>query len=176
MRLCVALYPPPDALADLAAAWAPPAGVRPAPVEQWHLTLAFLGEVRDDTPVQSGLREVADRHQPLRLRLAGGGTFARQGVVWAGLDGDLEALRRLAADVQEACRAAGTSLPDKPFRAHLTLGRARTRAPVDAAALASYAGPEWEADRVVLVRSVLGRGPARHSERASWPLSPRAGG
>ena len=174
MRLFVAVYPPAEAIADLAAVWTAPPGVRPMPVAQWHLTLAFLGEVADDAHVQAGLAATAARHAPLRLQLTGGGAFPRQGVLWVGLGGELDRLSRLADDVHAACRSAGVALADRPYRPHLTVGRGRPHAPGDV--LSSYAGPVWTAERLVLVRSELGRGPARHSERAAWPLSsPGAG-
>lgn len=146
VRLFVCVRPPAEALAHLVAAL--PA--HPWPVERWHVTLAFLGEVDDPAPVEAALLQVVS--PPLRLSLAGSGSFGR--AVWVGLDGDTDGLHRLAASVQRPCRAAGVELARRPYRPHLTVGR---RDRLDPAALASYAGPPFTADEVELVRSRLGR-------------------
>ena len=53
MRLFVALTPPAAALADVDAALDPARTLQPElrwiPVERWHLTLAFYGEVPDES-------------------------------------------------------------------------------------------------------------------------------
>ncbi len=180
MRLFVALVPPADALAELAAAIAalpttPP--VRWTRPEQWHVTLAFLAEVDDrarDALVER-LERVARRHPPPTLALAGGGRFGRQ-VLWTRVEGDPAALRRLADAVRAAARRCGLPTDTRPYRPHLTLARAGRPAPdlaPLAAGLAGFAGRPWSATELHLVRSTLGAGPggtARHETVASWPL------
>jgi len=111
------------------------------------------------------------------LQLAGAGAFSRPRaarVLWTGVDGDTEGLRRLA----DRCRAAGgrigIELKAERFRPHLTLARSR-RAPVDVtgniAALASYVGPSWTAGSLRLVRSTLGSA-AHHETYDEWALGP----
>lgn len=162
MRLFVGVRPPGEAARHLAAAFPTP----PAGAGRWHLTLAFLGEVDDPEPLRVPLRAAAAGCSPLTLRLAGSGEFRRSGAVWVGLDGDVEALRSLAAAVAAACRAAGIRLEDRPYRPHLTVGR---RPALDPARLASYSGPPWTATEVELVRSHLGR-PVRHEVLDRFPL------
>src|SRR5207249_9851649 len=63
---------------------------------------------------------------PLRLRLEGLGTFPSSGpprVLWVGLVGDLDALARLAADVERDAVSCGWNPERRPFRPHLTLAR-----------------------------------------------------
>jgi 2'-5' RNA ligase len=153
VRLFVAVRPPVDVLAHLARTLARP----PAPT--WHLTLAFLGEVDDDAPLAGPLADVAARRPPFSLALAGSGRFGP--AVWVGVTGDVPALAGLAADVAAACGLGD----DRPYRPHLTVARGR----LDPAALASYAGPSWTVDRLVLVRSVLGRR-AEHTVRQEHRL------
>jgi RNA 2',3'-cyclic 3'-phosphodiesterase len=185
VRLFVAVYPPPAALAHLDAALAPCTpdwpGLRWAPVEQWHLTLAFLGEVPDDRVdgLAERLARAAGRTPAMRLRLARFGAFPsarRARVCWAGVEGDVEPLRLLAARASAAARRAGIDVDDKPYRPHLTLARPR-RPPLDvsglAAAVGDYAGPWWPADAVRLVRSHLGA-QVRHESLAAWSLSYQA--
>jgi RNA 2',3'-cyclic 3'-phosphodiesterase len=163
VRLFVSLRVPSPARAHLAAALA---GRRTTDVGQWHVTLAFLGEVERPDPLLPGLGEVASTHPPLRLRLAGGGAFPR--VWWAGLAGDVAGLRALAADVAAACRDAGVVLEERPYRPHVTVAR-RGAGPHP---LERYEGPEWVADEVELVRSHLGA-TARHEVLERLPLTGR---
>lgn len=180
MRLFVALIPPGEVLAELAARVAPLhercPELRWTRPEQWHLTLAFLGEVadrpRDD--VTERLARAAGRHPPQRLSFAGGGRFGDR-VLWTGVRGDRDALRRLADSTRAAARRARLPVEDRPYRPHLTLARSRG---VDlrplVGELAEFEGLPWTASDLHLVRSHLGAGPggtARYETVASWPLT-----
>ncbi len=87
VRAFVALVPPAGALAELEAAVAPVRaahpGLRWTPPAQWHLTLAFLGEIDEGVlPELTGrLARAARRHPPAPLALAGGGRFGDR-VLW----------------------------------------------------------------------------------------------
>jgi 2'-5' RNA ligase len=180
MRLFVALDPPEHARAHLDAAVA---AIRPsqpdvrwASANRWHLTLAFLGEV-DETvvaPLRDRLARAASRHPPMTLAFARAGRFDGR-VLWTGVEGDVEVLRRLADSVAAAARRAGIDIDGRRFRPHVTLARARE--PVDlrrlVARLADYAGPQWTAASVHLVRSTLGPRP-HYDDIAFWPLTGRA--
>ena len=182
MRLFVAVVPPPEAVAPVAevlpalAAAAP--GLRFPPADKWHVTLVFLGEVseRQVDRLRPGLAAAAASADPFPLSLAGGGTFpgtaARARVLWAGIGGDIEQLSLLAGGARRAARAAGVTVERRPFRAHLTLARAR-RGPADATAalslLEGLAGPAWTVPELQLVRSTLGP-QARYDLVESWPL------
>jgi len=152
----------------------------------WHLTLAFLGEVGDDTAAALGprLERAAGRHPSLPLSLAGGGAFpspARARVLWTGLRGDHRALEALARSVAAGARRAGAPPPDegRRFRPHVTL--ARCREPADVAALvgelSGYAGASWTAADIRLIRSNPGApgAPPDYETVARWPLRPPAG-
>ncbi|MGH3343818.1 MAG: RNA 2',3'-cyclic phosphodiesterase [Carbonactinosporaceae bacterium] len=177
VRLFVALQPPDEVLEELAEATAALRRAHPAlrwtRPEQWHLTLAFLGEVGEDRlpALRERLERVAGRHAPLTLSLTGGDRFGRE-VLWAGVAGDLLGLERLAGSVSEAARGAEIRVDDRPYRPHLTL--ARTRRPTDlrrlAKACAAFRGTPWAARELLLVRSHLGRRP-RYDTVASWPLA-----
>ena len=177
----MALWPPQDALAELAETLA---AVRPLEPdvrwtrpEQWHLTLVFLGEVAEERlpGLTERLARAARRHPSLRLRFAGGGRFGDR-VLWTRVEGDREPLRRLAGSATAAARRAGIGVDDRPYRPHLTLARNPQGADLRplVAALAPYAGTSWTADRLHLVRSRLGAGPGRtasYDTVAAWPLS-----
>ena len=160
MRLFVSLRPPPAALADLRARlprW-------PSAPERWHLTLAFLGELPGPQEVHEQL--LALRDPPFDLRLEGSGTFGRQGPVWVGVGGDVDALHDLQRAVAHAASAAGVELERKAYRPHLTVGRRGHPSP---AALSGYRGPTWRAEEVELVRSDLGRAVV-HTVLERYPL------
>lgn len=180
----MALPPPSEARRHLADAVAPlraaDDALRWIDPDIWHLTLAFLGEVDEGTlpALTERLRRAAHRHPLLHLSFAGAGAFGsrrRARVLWAGVKGDREPLRRLAGSVQAAARRAGIEVEERGYRPHLTLARAGT--PVDVTstvdALAAYEGPVWTASEVVLMRSHLGK-QARYEALHRWNLRPPA--
>jgi RNA 2',3'-cyclic 3'-phosphodiesterase len=151
VRLFVSLRPSRQAVAHLAAALS---SRRTSAPDQWHITLAFLGEVGQPQSLYDGLRDAAGRTPPFDLNLAGSGAFTGSRVVWTGVDGDLDGLAALASEVQQACRSAGVPLERRRFKPHLTVGRTGR---IDPATLSGYDGPPWRVHEVELVHSIPGR-------------------
>lgn len=187
MRLFVGLAPPAVVLDDLEAACAPfrpqATDLRWTSRELWHITLAFLGEVGEESlpRLVPRLERAARRHPAFGLSLASAGAFpspARANVLWTGLSGDRKALGELAMSVSAGARRAGAPSPDegRRYRPHVTL--ARCRAPVDVrrivSELSGYEGPTWVAEEIYLIRSTLG-GSSRYETLGSWKLRPRPG-
>lgn len=181
MRLFVALTPPSEVVEELRARIstlrASDSDLRWSRPEQWHLTLAFLGEVGDDARAEltRRLQRAARKHPPLTLSFGSGGRFGQR-VLWTRVRGDRDGLRRLADTVRAAARRSGLPTEQRPYRPHLTLARA-TGATTDLRPLvdqlADYDGVAWTATELHLVRSTLGAGPgrsARHEPVGSWPL------
>jgi 2'-5' RNA ligase len=154
-------------------------------VESVHLTLKFLG----DTPVsqrgalEAGLREAAAGHGALPLHVEGAGCFPntrRPRVVWAGVGGDLTALRSLQESVEQAITPLGFPRENRAFSPHLTLGRARQEASpaalaafgaqVEQLASASERSPEWRVTSLSLMRSELKPSGAAYSQLAAAEL------
>lgn len=129
-RVFLALAPPDDAKEELARALRPAYDAYPRMrwnrIEDWHITLAFLGElpVAAVPPLMPPLAGLAAGRAPLGLALRGGGHFDER-VLWSGVTGDLDELHRLAADVRARVRECGVLFPERPFRPHLTLARSR---------------------------------------------------
>jgi 2'-5' RNA ligase len=185
MRLFVAIEPPQAVLEELEARVAP---LRPAwpslrwtGRDAWHVTLAFLGEVTEDTAGALGprLERAARRHPCLSLSFRAGGAFPAAGrarVLWTGVHGDRRALAALAQSVAAAARRAGAPPPDegRGYRPHLTLARCRMPADVGplVGALAGYAGAPWEAGEIQLIRShpPATAGRPRYEAVGTWPL------
>lgn len=163
-------------LASAVAAWRERpdlAGLRWSDAESWHVTLAFLGAVpAADVARLTHALEAAGREQEApELRTGDVGGFpstSRARVAWYGVSDPAGRLRSLAKAVRRSLTLPETA----PFRGHVTLGRARS-APVDLRRwVASARPPEGTlvVDRVELMRSHLGRGPARYEVLASMPL------
>ena len=183
MRLFAAIELPEPArrhLADaVAAAGLPNRKVRLADPEQWHITTAFFGEVGEHAAVEltERLERAAGRTPALTLSIAGAGTFpadaAQARVLWAGVEGDTETLRRLAERCTAAGRRCGLAMERGRYRPHLTIGRTRG-GPADlnaeAGALAGFRGDHWRAGALQLIRSTLGA-EVRHEVAATFPLA-----
>lgn len=179
VRVFIALAPPDDAKEELARALGPAYEAYPDMrwnrIEDWHITLAFLGElpVASVPPLHPALAELAAGRPPVELELRGGGHFDER-VLWSGIGGDLEGLHLLASDVRAVVKRCGVPFEDRPLRPHLTLARARRNDPacvVEAAAgLDAFTGRRWPAARLHLVGSNFGRGPGpiRYRDIAAW--------
>lgn len=138
MRLFVAVAVPAEekeriaaATAALRAAELPVRWVEPG---AFHLTLKFLGEVRETqvAEVQDAVADVARRHRPFPLELRGAGVFPnvrRPNVWWLGV-APSAALHALQQDVEETIAPLGFPTEARAFSPHLTLGRTRRDAPV----------------------------------------------
>jgi 2'-5' RNA ligase len=181
LRVFVALAPPDEAKDELARALAPAYARFPRlrwnRIEDWHITLAFLGELPATAVplLRSVLAVRAASHPALQLALRGGGHFDER-LLWSGIDGELEGLHQLASDVRELVRSCGIEFGSRPLRPHLTLARARrddsASVPQAAAGLTGFVGRPWRAERLHLVGSNIGRGPGpiRYRDIEAWPF------
>lgn len=169
MRLFAALLPPDAAVTALAEAVDPlhrlPGAdrLRWTSRASWHITLAFYGEVDGDgvlDPLRERLARAAGRSRPMDLRVAGAGRFGGR-ALWAGIEGDRDALRRLAQAARAAGRRSGLDMAEgRAFRPHLTVARTRGRtASTDlrpyVEALGAFHGETWTATELALVHSRL---------------------
>ncbi|MFD9791901.1 RNA 2',3'-cyclic phosphodiesterase [Streptomyces sp. NPDC059070] len=182
IRIFIALAPPDDAKAELERALLPAYEAHPRlrwnRVEDWHITLAFLGELPVATVplLRPPLAALAAAHPPVRLALRGGGHFDER-VLWSGIGGDLDGLHLLADAVRGVVKECGVPFADRPLRPHLTLARARRAEPPGvvetAAALAGFTGRAWPAGRLHLVGSNIGRGPGpiRYRDLEAWEFT-----
>jgi 2'-5' RNA ligase len=107
-------------------------GVRWLESRQMHLTLAFLGDVSQET--QSALSEklLAISWRSFFLPLVGLGTFPSKGwpkIVWIGVGTGHPHLFQLHKRVQEALLAVGLEPDLRSFHPHVTLARCRAVSP-----------------------------------------------
>jgi 2'-5' RNA ligase len=144
-----------------------------------HLNLKFLGEVPDarEPELRAALGRATARGRALPLSIGGFGVFPdleRPRVLWAGIEPD-PALELLQHRVEEEFGPLGFPPEGRPFRPHLTLGRAARQArPREFAGLEqALARLTYQETALIasvdLMQSVLQSGGAvyevRHSER-----------
>jgi 2'-5' RNA ligase len=190
LRLFIALELPPQVLEALeatqrdlraqvperAARWVRPGGI--------HLTLKFLGDVPAERvdAVETAIRRAVKGHSPFELRAEGLGVFPnpqKARVLWVGVEGELEALGRLRASVEDHVAPLGYPTESRSFSAHLTLARAsRNASRAEQEALGGLvAGSDvrtlavWQVGEVSLMRSQLKPGGAVYTRLAEAALT-----
>ncbi len=142
--------------------------------QEWHLTLAFMGPTPESELPRliEALTDVAANHAPFAIPTGGLGAFPSRRevrILWYGL---ADRSRRLA-ELAIAVRIAMDCDTASPFRAHLTLARAKGDRGVTVPA-ATWKAPvpagQLAVEELILYRSHLGSGPATYEILASAPL------
>ncbi len=98
--------------------------------ENLHFSLKFFGEVNEDRvkAVREVLTAAAEKFSQFTLAILGIGAFPSAGsarVVWAGCSAGAKELEALAGFIDSELSKVGFTAEERPFRAHLTLGRIR---------------------------------------------------
>jgi 2'-5' RNA ligase len=180
MRLFVAVWPPDDLVSAIALLPRPEApGVRWTTSDQWHVTLRFLGRM-DAGVGPAGAGGEGGGAELLARRLAGADLRPCSAVAGPASEclGDsvlslpVDGLDALASAVVAATTDVGEPPDTRPFRGHLTLARARRRAP--RGALRRLAGAEisasWHVHEIGVVSSTLTAAGARYETLATVPF------
>jgi 2'-5' RNA ligase len=182
VRAFVALPCPPELrrtiarqLAEWRAIDAPIAWVDPGSA---HLTLRFLGSAdaaRLDA-LEDRLSGLAASAGPIHASPGPTGAFPgweRPRVLWLAVESG-GAIERLAGAVESAARDVGFDPEERPFTAHLTLGRVRgqrgARQAVTAVRGWALAAPAEPIPEMILFRSELHSAGARHIPLARYVL------
>jgi RNA 2',3'-cyclic 3'-phosphodiesterase len=149
-------------------------------VENMHVTIKFLGGVEESRLAAFGadLQVALSAVPAFEIAVRGMGAFpsaGRANVIWAGVDDPTGGLQRAAAVVEIVAARARVGEPEtRPFRAHVTVGRAK--APVDALAPLSTLGDHHfgmaTVDALHVYESQLGGGP--HHAGSTYVLRHRA--
>ncbi len=176
IRLFVAIDLPDevrDAIADIGRDLP---GARRVPRDQLHLTLRFIGEVRDDTfaAIRTALERVTGA--PFLLALRGVGHFPpgrHPRVLWVGLE-ESAPLLKLQQEVELALIGANIPPEERKFSPHLTLARLKDTPPGPVLALeerfkAFGAGP-FTVTEFHLYSSALTRSGAIHTRENTYRL------
>jgi RNA 2',3'-cyclic 3'-phosphodiesterase len=148
--------------------------------EHYHLTLKFLGDVRQDRVqgLEKAVARVAGATRAFALDLGGFGAFPtirRPSVLWLGAD-PTPALRCLKQDLEWGLASHGFERETRAFHPHVTLGRAE-----ESEGAGSFRGLDERAaeldfrmevrvDTVDLVRSHLSNKGSRYTLLRPIPL------
>ncbi len=174
-RLFTALEIPRDAALSLSLLRGGLPGARWIDVENYHITLRFIGDVAghvaDD--IVNELDRV--RRSSFTLALSGVGAFGQKKphAVWAGVTASPD-LSALQAEIDRICHRMGIPADPRKFMPHVTLARLRNSSPLDVAAYLSargnFAATPFRVGRFVLMssRDSVGGGPYIVEE--AWPL------
>lgn len=158
-----------------------------APEARWvrpeglHVTLKFVGEVKDDQlqRIKEALKTVTGA--PFDVKFENVGFFPgpkSPRVFWIGVDGG-EALSQLASQVELAVEKVGVAREDKDYHPHLTLARAGSGpgANQNLKQIGLVVGREpapqfgtMTARAFFLFRSELGRGGAKYTKLERYSL------
>src|SRR5438552_3046250 len=155
--------------------------VRWAKPEQLHLTLKFLGHVSRHhlADLAACLKRAPPGIAPFQLALEGAGCFPNMKnprVVWIGINGELDSLRRLQAHVEQLTPGFGDQKEKRPFQAHLTIGRVKAhgkQAQIVGAVLEGASVPplgHWTVGQFHLMQSDLSPEGARYTTLATVAL------
>lgn len=95
-----------------------------------HLTIRFLGATPNPTvyEIEEALRKKLVDSPSLTVQVEGTGVFPtpnRPRVIWLGLTGDIDGLRRLEGEIHQVVGPMGFPREEREFTPHITLGRVR---------------------------------------------------
>lgn len=99
-----------------------------------HLTLKFLGEIRQEQvqDISKVAHNVCFQTKSFCLRTGDTGVFPnlnRPRVLWLGLTGDVKSLQVFKASIEQEFSYLGFEREDRPFVPHITVGRIKGTPP-----------------------------------------------
>lgn len=181
MRLFLAVFPPAAvqeaADAVIESLRRPGDGISWVKRENLHYTMRFLGEVGEDgarRAAEAALEAVAGA-RAFGAVLGSLGAFPnprRARVLWIGMSEGAEPLVSLARALEQALRGRGFDRADKPFAAHLTIGRVRDRDQDwgDRVVAAKPLGARFTVGTLQVIESTLSPKGSIYRVRAEAPL------
>ena len=169
MRLFFALWPDSDTrarLAEAAARLRTDAGARLVERENYHLTLAFVGEIADARMPLLQQIGAEQRAGACTIKIDGIEYWPEPRAVVAVAQDAPQALTQLSARLHEQLALRGVQLKSAPFRAHVTLARKVAQAPV----LTAMSPFLWSARSFSLLRSDTGGARSVYTVVDTWSL------
>ncbi|MFC5992248.1 RNA 2',3'-cyclic phosphodiesterase [Limoniibacter endophyticus] len=175
-RLFTALEIPRDAAMSLSLLRGGLPGARWIDVENYHLTLRFIGDV--ECHVADEFAEALDRIErpAFSLALSGVGAFGgkKPHSIWAGVSPSPQ-LHLLQADIDRVCLRLGIARDPRKFSPHVTLARLRNTKPEEAArylsARGNFATMPFKVGRFVLMSSRQSVGGGPYVIEEAYPLA-----
>ncbi len=152
--------------------WVRPEGI--------HLTLKFFGDIsaQDVANISGVIARRTNATQPFALEISSLGAFPdaiRPRIIWLGITGQLGQLLSLQKELEEEFFTLGFPKEDRPFRAHLTMGRVKVPKGIIGLDAAVDAGGKLTAGsftvgEVALFQSSLSPQGAIYTRLAVFPL------
>jgi 2'-5' RNA ligase len=106
-------------------------GVNWTAIQNIHLTLKFLGELKEDKipRISNLLSKIGETSHPFNCAVKGVGVFPsikQPRIVWAGIE-PYDDLKNLQEKIETSMTQEGFIREDRPFTPHLTIGRVSDR-------------------------------------------------
>ena len=156
-------------------------GVRWVKPGSIHLTLKFLGNILpaqvDD--IAAATAQLVRDEPPLTLCAADLGAFPgyrKPRVIWVGLQGEVERLANIQANLEKALEPLGFAPEGRGFRPHLTIGRVKDRHRLQSLieAISTLELPKFnsfDAEEIILYKSDLRPTGAIYTKLHRMPLA-----
>lgn len=96
----------------------------------FHVTLKFIGNIREDQlpDLCSAIEKAVEGLKPFDISFGSLGAFPNPRnarIVWAGINEGAKALSELASAIEDELAELGFERENRPFRAHITIGRVK---------------------------------------------------
>lgn len=177
-RLFTALEIPRDAALSLSLLRGGLPGARWIDVENYHLTLRFIGDVEGH--VADDVVDALDRidRPAFDLTLSGVGAFGskKPNTIYAATLPSPE-LNALQGEIDRICKRVGLASDQRKFLPHVTVARLRNSSPGEVARYLSgrgnFAAMPFRVGRFVLMSSRESVGGGPYVVEEAWPLSAR---
>jgi RNA 2',3'-cyclic 3'-phosphodiesterase len=176
MRCFIAIDMPQEiksAISGIICKIGPVSGIKWIPECNMHLTLKFLGDVKDDlvTVIGQRLQSATAHNSAFSVDMRGVGGFPgikRPNVLWVGFDRS-EPLKALFNDIESALAELGFARENRPFSPHLTIGRVKDSKGIEPALreLSTYKDTFFGTigvNEILLMKSVLKPSGAEYSK------------
>jgi 2'-5' RNA ligase len=140
---------------------------RPIPAANFHLTLAFLGDIGEAQLECLAGRAGGVDARAISLTLDTLGYWNKPQILWLGPASCPQALLDLASQLKKSATSGGLKIDKRAYRPHLSLARRVSPEPV-----AALTSPRFNChfDSFALFESTQVRGGVRYREVESWPL------
>lgn len=149
--------------------------------EQLHVTLKFLDDISEEQrqAIEAILTRVAEQEACFSVAIHEPGAFPSvraPRVLWVSVREGQERIVRIAHQIEEEARRLSLRREERPFAAHITLGRVRSpRHRIELAQRLQHVSwqppPPWHVTALTLYQSVLSSVESRYRVLADIPLS-----
>jgi RNA 2',3'-cyclic 3'-phosphodiesterase len=148
-------------------------GIRWVKEEGLHITLKFLGEIDKDTAwrIKDNISSIGSDYRPFAASTGNIDAFPhirKARVVVVGLEEGAETIGRIFADVEKGLSKLNMEPEAREYTPHITLGRAKTAAPLSDNDIMPLESKQFPVERVVLFESALTREGAIYTPR--WDI------